>query len=100
MCRRPPRLTRTDTLFPYTTLFRSSAGRVEIINLVGELLVVREHRSTFARGEVLARLETEAAADALGADRLALPLGGQGLAGVLDHRDFPRAGNQIGRAHV
>src|SRR3546814_18501376 len=24
MCRRPPRSTRTDTLFPYTTLFRSS----------------------------------------------------------------------------
>src|SRR3546814_3225610 len=25
MIRRPPRTTRTDTLFPYTTLFRSSA---------------------------------------------------------------------------
>src|SRR3546814_20838087 len=25
MIRRPPRSTRTDTLFPYTTLFRSSA---------------------------------------------------------------------------
>src|SRR3546814_8739899 len=28
MIRRPPRSTRTDTLFPYTTLFRSRAGRV------------------------------------------------------------------------
>src|SRR3546814_6896012 len=27
MIRRPPRSTRTDTLFPYTTLFRSSSGR-------------------------------------------------------------------------
>src|SRR3546814_2800832 len=27
MIRRPPRSTRTDTLFPYTTLFRSRAGR-------------------------------------------------------------------------
>src|SRR3546814_15750212 len=27
MIRRPPRSTRTDTLFPYTTLFRSDAGR-------------------------------------------------------------------------
>src|SRR3546814_10404276 len=27
MIRRPPRSTRTDTLFPYTTLFRSAAGR-------------------------------------------------------------------------
>src|SRR3546814_4730634 len=26
MIRRPPRSTRTDTLFPYTTLFRSSAA--------------------------------------------------------------------------
>src|SRR3546814_3891695 len=27
MIRRPPRSTRTDTLFPYTTLFRSEGGR-------------------------------------------------------------------------
>src|SRR3546814_14349340 len=26
MIRRPPRSTRTDTLFPYTTLFRSESG--------------------------------------------------------------------------
>src|SRR3546814_1541400 len=32
MIRRPPRSTRTDTLFPYTTLFRSSA-RVVVIGL-------------------------------------------------------------------
>src|SRR3546814_2342059 len=29
MIRRPPRSTRTDTLFPYTTLFRSKRRRVE-----------------------------------------------------------------------
>src|SRR3546814_3033202 len=28
MIRRPPRSTRTDTLFPYTTLFRSIADRL------------------------------------------------------------------------
>src|SRR3546814_3656558 len=28
MIRRPPRSTRTDTLFPYTTLFRSTVGAV------------------------------------------------------------------------
>src|SRR3546814_6851698 len=28
MIRRPPRSTRTDTLFPYTTLFRSDAGQL------------------------------------------------------------------------
>src|SRR3546814_6590600 len=29
MIRRPPRSTRTDTLFPYTTLFRSPAANFE-----------------------------------------------------------------------
>src|SRR3546814_17766805 len=28
MIRRPPRSTRTDTLFPYTTLFRSGRGQI------------------------------------------------------------------------
>src|SRR3546814_10951507 len=30
MIRRPPRSTRTDTLFPYTTLFRSTAVLAEL----------------------------------------------------------------------
>src|SRR3546814_3851957 len=30
MIRRPPRSTRTDTLFPYTTLFRSFASQVDV----------------------------------------------------------------------
>src|SRR3546814_3468301 len=29
MIRRPPRSTRTDTLFPYTTLFRSYSGTID-----------------------------------------------------------------------
>src|SRR3546814_8061242 len=43
MIRRPPRSTRTDTLFPYTTLFRSQLGR----DLGGDLVDVldpAEHR--------------------------------------------------------
>src|SRR3546814_3296571 len=36
MIRRPPRSTRTDTLFPYTTLFRSEALRAD-----GKLVVDR-----------------------------------------------------------
>src|SRR3546814_16005069 len=31
MIRRPPRSTRTDTLFPYTTLFRSDSGLVTVL---------------------------------------------------------------------
>src|SRR3546814_13383541 len=30
MIRRPPRSTRTDTLFPYTTLFRSESGMLRV----------------------------------------------------------------------
>src|SRR3546814_20224759 len=44
MIRRPPRSTRTDTLFPYTTLFRSSdrakynaANRSERLDALGRL---------------------------------------------------------------
>src|SRR3546814_13929076 len=33
MIRRPPRSTRTDTLFPYTTLFRSDIGLVTVLGL-------------------------------------------------------------------
>src|SRR3546814_1853754 len=39
MLRRPPRSTRTDTLFPYTTLFRSARARA--ISRNGSLCAVR-----------------------------------------------------------
>src|SRR3546814_4962646 len=37
MIRRPPRSTRTDTLFPYTTLFRSSRFRRQVLGRIGKL---------------------------------------------------------------
>src|SRR3546814_7671302 len=45
MRRRPPRSTRTDTLFPYTTLFRSLAGihpcaRLRLLQRLAPSLVV------------------------------------------------------------
>src|SRR3546814_16812853 len=39
MIRRPPRSTRTDTLFPYTTLFRSYPGRSTPVTAISVLLV-------------------------------------------------------------
>src|SRR3546814_19254463 len=39
MIRRPPRATRTDTLFPYTTLFRSRAEVV--LDVAGALDLIR-----------------------------------------------------------
>src|SRR3546814_3550192 len=45
MIRRPPRSTRTDTLFPYTTLFRSDRGHGRGIRLaVGHDAVRPSHR--------------------------------------------------------
>src|SRR3546814_5527594 len=38
MIRRPPRATRTDTLFPYTTLCRSGEGTVKLATL--DLVIV------------------------------------------------------------
>src|SRR3546814_15276101 len=48
MIRRPPRSTRTDTLFPYTTLFRSevtqrgmtSIGQVKMFYMAGSAIPV------------------------------------------------------------
>src|SRR3546814_9765230 len=37
MMRRPPRSTRTDTLLPYTTLFRSTAASTIIVGRSGSL---------------------------------------------------------------
>src|SRR3546814_13527704 len=36
MIRRPPRSTRTDTLFPYTTLFRSHHAGISVFAGIGE----------------------------------------------------------------
>src|SRR3546814_1244803 len=50
--RRPPRSTRTDTLFPYTTLFRSATfARLTgtIVRQVGDLRRMVDEFSSFAR---------------------------------------------------
>src|SRR3546814_2436759 len=56
MIRRPPRSTRTDTLFPYTTLFRSMSQRVAITQ--------QQRAATIAtaRAEVAAAKEARTAA--------------------------------------
>src|SRR3546814_14230766 len=53
MIRRPPRSTRTDTLFPYTTLFRS-LHRVHVLDVFGQELAVEadgRHRQGDEAGE-------------------------------------------------
>src|SRR3546814_20697553 len=55
MIRRPPRSTRTDTLFPYTTLFRSVVGVGGVVDRGGILRAVqRPVHHVVAFGAVLA----------------------------------------------
>src|SRR3546814_13646078 len=52
MIRRPPRSTRTDTLFPYTTLFRSMHLIVDVVTEavpLDDASVRRPHRLRAAR---------------------------------------------------
>src|SRR3546814_5660792 len=53
MIRRPPRSTRTDTLFPYTTLFRSTVGcDAQDVDVAGRDLVAAAPAVPFVDGAV------------------------------------------------
>src|SRR3546814_11879726 len=67
MIRRPPRSTRTDTLFPYTTLFRSEA-RPELVRRGGEGCV-RQVRRADARDRAARGPGRDGAGDAAARDR-------------------------------
>src|SRR3546814_4182383 len=76
MIRRPPRSTRTDTLFPYTTLFRSWAPRrlgdwvwTQDGGMTGDKKIVGLWRDSAANQEA----DNEAPADATGPETLAAP---------------------------
>src|SRR3546814_12054523 len=101
MIRRPPRSTRTDTLFPYTPLFRSrgrdacrmSHRLARIVSILGHPLVslpVAALLLTANQGAGPARLSA-----------LVLGLGAIAL-GVMGYSRWPvrRQRWQIGRAHV
>src|SRR3546814_11869454 len=84
--RRPPRSTRTDTLFPYTTLFRSRHGGVHLDVHEGHLV---------ADSKGVEYVASPALAEA------ALAAGDEGLAGEVGEARHPRVGaDEIGRAHV
>src|SRR3546814_2188871 len=67
MIRRPPRSTRTDTLFPYTTLFRSAraARRLHVVRTADDRLrmQMKTVRATFGHDvdPAIAHLQTAAA---------------------------------------
>src|SRR3546814_1058731 len=50
MIRRPPRSTRTDTLFPYTTLFRSPAVKTKLRTSTAKAITNRTPPTSILRG--------------------------------------------------
>src|SRR3546814_19077676 len=61
MIRRPPRSTRTDTLFPYTTLFRSACCTSHESRRVAGTRMAEESQQ--GRGEALLRRVAQSTAD-------------------------------------
>src|SRR3546814_8626482 len=99
MIRRPPRSTRTDTLFPYTTLFRSDlpslpSGLPQLSPAAGQLLSgadqVPRRTSSALRRDALARIPDEG--------RVLVPHErGRPASRIPEHA---RRLREIGRAHV
>src|SRR3546814_20459382 len=89
MIRRPPRSTRTDTLFPYTTLFRS---REEILRDSNETLMSLKSES-LAKPDMTDRatLETDRALELRTRDRQRK---------LISKIDEALRRIEIGRAHV
>src|SRR3546814_11206787 len=101
MIRRPPRSTRTDTLFPYTTLFRSligralsSSGRIELPGYPRAAVAVLKCRAS-AKGDKMPKLKTKS-----GVKRFKLTTTGEVKHGVAGehHRSSAegRGGNECG----
>src|SRR3546814_20810238 len=103
MRRRPPRTTRTDTLFPYTTLFRSEQHLVALVG-EGEDAVFTLHREQPAR-EQLPHHPAPFGIAQIGADaehrEFVVPMLGDLLVGLAEQDvDEVTRAEQIGRAHV
>src|SRR3546814_4128864 len=105
MIRRPPRSTRTDTLFPYTTLFRS-AGRDDTSILI--VLTVRHLAPRVPISVVIRTQDNELLARQAGANNVINPVSFTGLllagsaqgAHVADYMADLASVGEIGRAHV
>src|SRR3546814_6316505 len=83
MIRRPPRFTRTDTLFPYTTLFRSTSvgqaiGSLETAQRLSSLPATK---AKFMAGEL-----SEAQASEISAAAFVDPSSEQGLLALAHER--------------
>src|SRR3546814_7226267 len=106
MIRRPPRSTRTDTLFPYTTLFRSARSGTELILPPGTFVpfALTPLTAAFLHGGVLHLVFNLVILLYIGR-QLEGPLGSRAMAVLLLVGAYAGAlahwlADQIGRAHV
>src|SRR3546814_16088573 len=103
MMRRPPRSTRTDTLFPYTTLFRSIETATEgdpRTRCLGRVLMRVDHLAHpagFAAQIGIGRARLRARRDEIAAVKLIGTDGGEYDPGPCRHR-VEAGGIEIGRA--
>src|SRR3546814_4635478 len=102
MIRRPPRSTRTDTLFPYTTLFRSTHEMGAVIGDDG--LITVGDRSIRAIACPIG-IDAENFAETVKGDvaraaweRMVTSANGRQLIVGVDRLDYSKG--EIGRAHV
>src|SRR3546814_7958380 len=108
MIRRAPRATRTDTLFPYTTRFRSDAGLGHGVDLVVLLLAAEEGQLDRAELQLLLVLLVEPGGQARwcgllvagggGGSGSGVGVGGRLLAGDQGERQSERQGDGEGIA--
>src|SRR3546814_12741390 len=91
MIRRPPRSTRTDTLFPYTPLFRSHTHHHAVIGGGRDLQTGGHRRALDRQGVVARRLHR---ADQALEDAPAV------MTDPIDLSVHRHGGAEIGRAHV
>src|SRR3546814_17985192 len=108
MIRRPPRATRTDTLFPYTTLFRSATNTPRVMSLPEVLRAFLDHRQVVLRRRTTFRLkEIERRLEILEGYLIAY-LNLDEVIRIIREEDEPKTvmmkrfdlTDQIGRAHV
>src|SRR3546814_14916000 len=105
MIRRPPRSTRTDTLFPYTTLFRSAfetngaafAAAMQASEAMFEgMAEINREMVTFATDRLRKSFETSESL--MGCHDPAHAFGGQGEHALAAHQAYPEAGSTaVGR---
>src|SRR3546814_15655465 len=94
MIRRPPRSTRTGTLFPYTTLFRSVLGKVRHpLNTPDFSSFLLQAQASGAKVVALANAGSDTINAVKQAAEFGLQSGGQKLVGI-----FLNINDEIGRA--